>query len=124
MTTLNHINLATSDVPSLTRFFETGFGFRVSKQRGNGNFAILLGSDGFVLTLMHDRTAIANPYPSAFHVGFLVSSAEIVHEHHSRLNGSGFDAPAPAILQRGGGKTFGFYCNAPGGILVEVSTPA
>jgi len=124
MTTLNHVNLATSDVPALIHFFEAGFGFHIAVQRGNGNFAVLLNSDGFVLTLMYDKTATANPYPSTFHIGFLVSSADIVHEHHARLHAAGFNPPSPTILQRGGGKTFGFYCAAPGGIFVEISTLA
>jgi catechol 2,3-dioxygenase-like lactoylglutathione lyase family enzyme len=36
MTQLNHINLGVSDVPELTHFFETGFGFRVTESRGQG----------------------------------------------------------------------------------------
>ena len=55
MTKLNHINLAVSDVPELTRFFQAGFGFRVTEQRGSGKFAVLLGEDGFALILMHDK---------------------------------------------------------------------
>ena len=43
MTRLNHINLAVSDVPELTRFFQVGSGFHVAEQRGLGKFAVLLG---------------------------------------------------------------------------------
>ena len=55
MTRLNHINLAVSDVPELTRFFQVGFGFRVAEQRGSGKFAVLLGEEDFALILMHDK---------------------------------------------------------------------
>jgi catechol-2,3-dioxygenase len=124
MTKLNHINLAVSDVPELTRFFQTGFGFRVTEQRGSGKFAVLLGEDGFALILMHDKKVASNTYPALFHIGFLLSSEEEVKQYHVRVVEAGFDAPAPAILERGGDKTFGFYCQAPGGVMVEVSARA
>ena len=124
MATLNHINLAVSNVPELVRFFEAGFQFRVIERRGIGKFAILLGPDGFVFTLMHDKNVTSTTYPAMFHVGFLVASAQEVEQHHIRLLDAGFDAPTPAILERGGSKTFGFYCHAPGGVMVEVSARA
>jgi len=124
MTRLNHINLAVSDVPELTRFFQSGFGFRVGETRGLGKFAVLLGEGGYVLTLTHDKKVTATTYPAPFHVGFLLSSAQDVKQHHARITEAGFDAPAPAFLKRGGPKTFGFYCHAPGGVIVEVSAHA
>ena len=124
MANLNHINLAVSNVPELTRFFQAGFNFRVAEQRGTGKFAVLIGEDNFALILMHDKNVTATTYPGVFHVGFLVDSTEQVNQHHTRLIEAGFDVPTPAILERGGPKTFGFYCHAPGGVMVEVSTPA
>lgn len=124
MTTLNHLNLATSDVPELTRFFEAGFGFRLMVQRGAGNFNLLVGEDGFVLALLHDKAVTPQTYPATFHVGFLVASAERVREHHRRITEAGFDAPAPSLLQQGGRNAYGFYCHAPGGVMVEVSSQA
>ena len=106
MTQLNHINLGVSNVPELVRFFQAGFGFRIEETRGVGKFAVLLGEDGFVLILMHDKNVTDNTYPALFHVGFLVGSYEAVMEKHRRIVAAGFDAPAPAILERGGGKTF------------------
>jgi catechol-2,3-dioxygenase len=124
MTKLNHINLAVSDVPELTRFFQTGFGFRVAEQRGTGKFAVLLGEDGFALVLTHDKRVTSSTYPALFHVGFLLTSEEEVQQHHARIVDAGFDAPAPAVLDRGGARAFGFYCHAPGGVMVEVSAHA
>jgi catechol 2,3-dioxygenase-like lactoylglutathione lyase family enzyme len=126
MTKLNHINLAVSDVPELTRFFETGFNFRTAEQRGSNKFAVLIGEDGFALILMHDKKVAETEkaYPGMFHVGFLVGSPELVREHHERLTAAGFTVPEPAILQRGGDKAYGFYANAPGGVVVEVSAHA
>src|SRR6202167_3450717 len=124
MSRLNHINLAVSEVPHLTRFFQVGFGFRVAEQRGAGKFAVLLGEEGFALILMHDKKVTATTYPALFHVGFLLGSEQEVKQHHARITEAGFEAAEPAILERGGAKTFGFYCRTPGGVMVEVSTRA
>lgn len=124
MTKLNHVNLPVSNVPELTRFFETVFGFHLVQQRGSGKFSVLLGEDGFALILMHDKNVGQDTYPSLFHVGFLVASPQEVHRLHSKIVEAGFETPEPAILERGGHKAFGFYCKAPGGVLVEVSARA
>jgi hypothetical protein len=29
-----------------------------------------------------------------------------------------------SLIEQGGGQAFGFYCHAPSGVMVEVSTPA
>lgn len=124
MPKLNHLNLATSDVAELTRFFQTCFGFRLTTQRGNGNFNILAGEDGFILALLQDKHVTPETYPATFHVGFLVDSPESVREHHRRIAEAGFDAPAPALLPQGGRNAYGFYCHAPGDVMVEVSSQA
>jgi hypothetical protein len=85
---------------------------------------VLRGEDGFVLILMHDKNLTDETYPALFHLGSLVDSMEMVRKHYERIIGAGFEAPEPAILQRGGDKTFGFYCRPPGGVMVEVSCPA
>jgi catechol 2,3-dioxygenase-like lactoylglutathione lyase family enzyme len=122
MTRLNHINLPVFDVPELTRFFQQAFGFRLADQSGDGTFSVLLGDDGFILVLSHDKIGGAKTYPGFFHVGFLVDSTSAVRQQHQRLTDAGFDPPTPAILERGGPKAYGFYHPAPGGVLVEVST--
>lgn len=124
MVRLNHLNLAVNDVPALTRFFTRVFGFRLIEQRGRGTFSVLVGDDGFALILMHDKRVHAETYPALFHVGFRVESMQQVGELYSRVVDAGFQAPAPDVLDRGGYPTFGFYCEAPGGVRVEVSTPA
>ena len=124
MTRLNHINLAVSDVPQLTRFFEVGFGFRVAEQRGLGKFAVLLGEEGFALILMHDKKVTATITLLCSMLVFCWALSEDVKQHHARITEAGFEAPVPAILERGGDNTFGFYCHAPGGVMVEVSARA
>jgi catechol 2,3-dioxygenase-like lactoylglutathione lyase family enzyme len=124
MVKLNHINLAVFDVPGLTRFFTEAFDFKVHEQRGQEAFSVLVGEGDFVLILMKDKRVTSETYPALFHLGFLVSSAQEVNGRYKRIIDAGFEAPVPELINRGGPDTFGFYCKAPGGILVEVSTPA
>ncbi len=124
MLKLNHVNLTVNDVAACADFFESCFAFKVTERRGNGRFAVLEGQDGFVLILMYGKDEKHTSYPPLFHIGFLVHTEEAVRTTHARIKTAGYDAPAPGILDRGGDPTFGFYHQAPGGITVEVSTPA
>ena len=122
MATLNHTNLTTYDVPALTEFFRSVFGFRVMEERA-GKFAVLHNTEGFVLSLMHDKNMTPeHGYPGLFHVGFLQGTTAEVDGVHAILTEHHYEAPQPGKLQRGGPPTYGFYCNAPGGVMVEVST--
>jgi catechol 2,3-dioxygenase-like lactoylglutathione lyase family enzyme len=124
MLKFNHVNLTVSDVPALSDCFERCFDFKVAERRGNGGFAVLEGADGFVLILMHGKDAVHTAYPPLFHVGFLVHDEAEASTLYERIKDAGYEPPAPKVLKRGGDPTFGFYCTAPGGIVVEVSTPA
>jgi catechol-2,3-dioxygenase len=122
MHTLNHANLTTFDVPALQSFLERIFELRTLETRG-GKFAILQDGKGFLLALMFDKHMTPeHGYPGFFHVGFLQESRDSVDDRHAAVTAAGYEAPAPQILQRGGPPTYGFYCNAPGGVTVEVST--
>jgi catechol-2,3-dioxygenase len=122
MATLNHTNLTTYNVPALKEFFCRAFDFQVLDERGD-KFAVLRNSEGFVLTLMYDkRMTPEQGYPGLFHVGFLQPTPHAVDLIHEALGARQYLAPKPVRLQRGGPATYGFYCKAPGGVLVEVST--
>jgi catechol-2,3-dioxygenase len=122
MQTLNHANLTTYDVPALTEFFQNIFGLHVINQRGM-SIAVLRDASGFLLTLMrHKDMSEENGYPGFFHVGFLQPSQQDVDERYETLSKANYAAPKPAKLKRGGPPTYGFYCQAPGGVTVEVST--
>jgi catechol 2,3-dioxygenase-like lactoylglutathione lyase family enzyme len=120
MLKFNHINLSTSDVPGLADFFERCLNFKVTERRGSNKLAVLEGEGPFYMVLMHGKDAA---YPATFHVGFVVEDEATVRATHQRLIDAGYAAPAPERIQRGGDPTFGFYHAAPGGVLVEISTP-
>ena len=114
MHTLNHANLTTCDVPALQAFFERNFDLWTIEIRGE-KFAILQDSKGFLLALMFDKHMTRyRGYPSFF----TSASCRI----RAFAWAAGYEAPTPAMLQRGGPPTYGFYCDAPGGVMVEVST--
>ena len=122
MATLNHTNLTTYNVPALTEFFRMIFDFQVLEKRAD-KMAVLRNPDGFLLTLMFDkRMTPEQGYPGSFHVGFLQSTQGDVDQVHASLSSQNYLAPEPARLQRGGPPAYGFYCDAPGGVVVEVST--
>jgi catechol 2,3-dioxygenase-like lactoylglutathione lyase family enzyme len=54
MATMNHTNLTTYNVPALTEFFCSVFGFRLVEKRTD-KLSVLRNAEGFVLTLMYDR---------------------------------------------------------------------
>jgi hypothetical protein len=60
--------------------------------------------------------------PRLFHVGFLEPTQRAVDLMHDNLIARNYMAPKPAKLERGGPGTYGFYYDAPGGVMVEVST--
>src|ERR1700760_3666646 len=102
MATLNHTNLTTYNVPALKQFFCDGFGFKIVDERGD-KFAVLQNSDGFVLTLMHDKHMTPEQgYPGLFHIGFLQATQDDVDLVHETLKTLQHIAPDPAKIQRGG----------------------
>jgi catechol-2,3-dioxygenase len=122
MAILNHTNLTTYNVPALTYFFCPVFDFQVIDKPGD-KLAVLRNSEGFLLTRMYDKVMTPERgYPGLFHVGFLQPTQHAVEMMHEGLSARNYVAPKPTKLQRGGPETYGFYYEAPGGVLVEVST--
>jgi hypothetical protein len=114
---LNHLDLQVSDVQALAAFLELHFGFvRLSNDRSP---AIAILHDGAGFTLVIQRATDDQLYPDGFHVGFIHDAAETVRAHHARLVQAGL-ALGPIDVNARGTR---FYLTAPGGILVEVSSP-
>lgn len=111
---LNHMDLPVSDLEATADYFQRGFGFERIPARADG-MAILRGEDGFALILQQVERA---EYPPGFHIGFLQPSDDAVHAAYLRLVDAGLpQPPAPAVSYG----CLAFWCQAPGGILVEVS---
>ena len=117
-TTINHINLGVTNAAKVALFFERVLAFRRSEVRGEGRLIILESSEGFVLTLMKDKTVGANAYPTTFHLGALQPDPESVVDLARISDEAGFGKCAPSVMR---GNTFGFYVQLPDGIRVEIS---
>lgn len=114
---LNHLNLTVTDVPAAATFFSTYFGMH--DMGGNAGMAFL--SDlpeyrGMILSLMKAKSATFRGYPETFHVGFFIEDRAAVDALATRLRNDGYEFEGPAHT----GHSYGFYVNAPGGVVVEV----
>ena len=94
MATMNHTNLTTYNVPALTEFFCSVFGFHVIDKRAN-KLAVLRNSEGFLLTLMYDKLMTPEQgYPGLFHVGFLQPTRNAVDLMHEDLSARNYIEPS------------------------------
>lgn len=112
---LNHIDLPVSDLEAAADYFQRGFGFERVPAPAQG-MAILRGEGGFALILQQAATQV--DYPAGFHIGFLQPSNDAVHAAYQRLADAGLPLPPAPAVSYG---CLGFWCRAPGGVLIEVS---
>jgi hypothetical protein len=115
---LNHLDLQTADVQALAAFLVDHFDLVRRSNDRSPAIAILGDAAGF--TLVIQRCKDDTPYPDGFHIGFIQPAVADVHAHHARLVAGGIGV-GPIDRDARGTR---FYLTAPGGILVEVSTPA
>lgn len=89
--------------------------------KGDYALAVLKGEGDFVLVIMSEAFNKQNKiaYPDAFHLGFLMDNKEDVDIIFGRLNDGGVIIERKPSNMRG---VYGFYFNAPGDILIEVSS--
>lgn len=118
----NHANFAVADVSAAAEFFARHFDFRILGE-AHDNFVVMEGEGGFVLNFMAAGKAEA-AYHKNFHVGFFVGSVAEVRLKHAELVDAGYGPGDVQQFTRGGSRTTTFYCQAPGGFLVEVATTA
>jgi lactoylglutathione lyase len=114
---LNHLNLTVTDVRGAADFFQTYFGLQ--QRGGNAGMAFLTDLptyQGMILSLMKAHPSKWQGYPETFHVGFFVESRDEVDALATRLRTDGYEFDGPADT----GHSYGFYVNAPGGVVVEV----
>ncbi len=118
----NHANFAVADVRAAAAFFAGHFDFAVVGD-AHDNFVVMEGEGGFVLNFMAAGKTEA-VYHKNFHVGCFVGSVAEVRLKHAELVAAGYTPSAVQQFSRGGSRTTTFYCEAPGGFLVEVATTA
>ena len=118
----NHANFAVADVRAAAEFLTRHFDFAIVGE-AHDNFVVLIGEGGFVRNFMATGKAEAS-YHKNFHIGFFVGSIAEVRLKHAELVAAAYGPGEVQQFSRGGNRTTTFYCEAPGGFLVEVATTA
>lgn len=113
--TLNHLNLAVTDVLQTQAFLEKYFNLH-PLTKSYASLVVLQDDQGAVITLSNFDRATHVAYPEHFHIGFIQGSERHVNELHQRLKDDGIEVAAPRRFHG----SWTFYVRAPGGILIEV----
>lgn len=114
---LNHLDLQSTDVQALAAFFVDHFDLVRRSNDRSPAIAILGDEAGFSLVIQRDPAPL---YPEGFHLGFIHDAVAPVAAHRERLVAAGIECGPIDVNARG----TRFYLRAPGGLLVEVSTPS
>lgn len=119
---LNHLNLCVLDLDEASRFFEEHFDFEHRDRKGDA-ILVMSDRDGFTLVISDPTKFGGNgaEYPEGFHVGFLVDTADHVDTTYARLIDAGLEIEKQPRTMR---DSYGFYFQALGGVMFEVSSPA
>ncbi|HSN29041.1 MAG TPA: VOC family protein [Kofleriaceae bacterium] len=113
---LNHLDLQSADVPALVTFLVTHFELVPRTRLDSPKIAILDDGAGFTLVIQHR----AEPaYPDGFHIGFIVDDPAAVRARRDAIAAAGV-AIGPVEVDGRGTRC---YLHAPGGLLVEISSP-
>ena len=112
---MNHVHLTSPDVAAEVAFLERYFGYRKTADHGAGVF--LRNEDGFLIAI--DPVEAAFEFPSWFHLGQCLGSAEAVRELHARMVADGVEIARKLLDFQG--EAAAYYCLAPGGYRIEVS---
>ncbi len=102
---LNHLNLIVTNVADAIIFFETYFGFKCTLVKGDNIIAILKDPENFTLVLMTDKAGNLS-YPKDFHIGFMLETANQVHETYKKLKDGNINVESEPRKIR---DSFGFY---------------
>jgi len=126
---LNHINLCSSDVDTLTHTLVTHFDYRVVDSGAvpapgssvDRRFATVVGKDGSELVITQiDPDPAA--YPGGFHFGLMQDSREAVHAKHAELTAAGLNPGRISDRFEVWGATWtAFYCPLGDGLEIEIN---
>lgn len=113
---LNHMSFPSSDVDATATFFEQHLGCTVAA-RG----AIwILKRPGFDIVI-DDAGDHPVEWPHNFHIGFELASPDEVRALYEQMSAAGVVTKTEVLKHVRGSR---FFCEAPGGVLVEINTRA
>lgn len=118
---LNHINLCVENLEEAREFFQHYFDFQCLHQVGK-ILVLMTDGQGFILNLstphLFGSTEPIQPYPGAFHIGFLQPTNDQVDQMYRRLSTAAVQFKHEPKKIPGG---YGFYFTAFNHLLIEVS---
>ncbi|WGS52136.1 VOC family protein [Paraburkholderia sp. D15] len=111
---LNHLSFPSTDAGTTAAFFIdhlgcTGTSFGASW---------ILKRPGFDIVI-EDATDRAVAWPGNFHIGFELDTVDDVRALHARMAGAGVAMKTDVFKHERGSR---FFCEVPGGVLVEINT--
>ncbi len=114
---LNHLHLNVPDVKKARRFYEDFLDFKLLFEHEPGVF--LQDEAGFQLALDPLDADEKTDFPSWFHFGFCVESAEKVQSIYQKMKAGGVEFARE--YKEFGEDAANFYCWGPGPYRIEVA---
>jgi len=111
---LNHASFPSSDVSATATFFQQHLGCTVA---GRGA-SWILKRPGFDIVI-EDAGDHLVEWPHNFHIGFELATLEEVRALHERMAVAGVAMKTAVFKHERGSR---FFCEVPGGVLVEINT--
>lgn len=115
--TLNHLSFPAPDLEATTRFFEQQLGCTVHRM-GAFNFLKHQGFDIVIEDGRHHDLGTVD-WPHNFHIGFELPTRQAVVELFERFTAQGVRFTQALHHAVRGTR---FFCEAPGGLVIEVNT--
>ena len=110
----NHLSFPSRDVAATAGFFERHLEWQAAAM---GRSRVLKGH-GFDVVI-EDATDRPVDWPGNFHIGFELPSLEALHALYERFRHAGVEFASDLIAHERGSR---FFCQVPGGVLVELNT--
>ncbi len=114
---LNHLHINVPDVKKARKFYEDFLDFKLLFEHDPGVF--LQDEDGFQLALDPLENNEKVDFPSWYHFGFCVESAEKVKAIYEKMKANGVEFARD--YKEFGQDAANFYCWAPGPYKIEVT---
>jgi catechol 2,3-dioxygenase-like lactoylglutathione lyase family enzyme len=111
---LNHASFPSTNVSATATFFETHLGCTVA---GRGA-SWILKRPGFDIVI-EDAGDHPVEWPHNFHIGFELATLDDVRALHERMIAAGVVMKSGVFKHERGSR---FFCEVPGGVLVEINT--
>jgi catechol 2,3-dioxygenase-like lactoylglutathione lyase family enzyme len=111
---LNHVSFPSSDVSATATFFEQHLGCTVAARGGSW----LLKRPGFDIVI-DDAAGHPVKWPHNFHIGFELASLDEVRALHEKMCAANVVMKSGVFKHERGSR---FFCEVPGGVLVEINT--